>query len=370
MFALPTQENELYKLNYNGLQRITIGNSTNCNINYQNAITSELHASIEVSQDGNWYIKEGKELKSFVYVNNKKVTNAKLKCGDIVFINGFKIIWMKEYMEINNPNKSVTVTGIPAYEQYQAANNIVEPVSDEESTVDLYKEDDYFYHVPRLKGKIVEEEILIDAPPAKQETEDVPFLLSLGSSLTMLGSSFVTGYNLFTNLSTGKKTPVELIPQFVMFGSLLLGSLIMPRILKWYNKRRVKKKEKKRQQKYTAYLRNKEEKINEILKRQSQILTDNNDSALKCYENVIGKNSNVWIREISDDDFLNVRLGLGSVPASLKIQAPVEHFTMEVDNLFENVYRLVDDSKLLKNVPIVYSFLTNTLSSIVFNSFI
>ena len=73
-----------------------------------------------------------------------------LKVGDVIFINGLKIIWMKSFMKINNPKQSVAVTGFESYEDLNVIDNDkYTPVSDEEANADLYSEDDYFYHNQR-----------------------------------------------------------------------------------------------------------------------------------------------------------------------------------------------------------------------------
>ena len=46
------------------------------------------------------------------YVNNHVVTNQQLFVGDVIFINGLKLIWMRQFIQINNPNQQVTVAGL------------------------------------------------------------------------------------------------------------------------------------------------------------------------------------------------------------------------------------------------------------------
>ena len=61
--------------------------------------------------------------------------------------------------------------------------------------LELYSDKDYFFHTPRLKQSIIEEEIYIDAPPQTFEEETMPVLLTLGSMVTMLSSAVMNAYN-------------------------------------------------------------------------------------------------------------------------------------------------------------------------------
>lgn len=366
LFTTPTQEEKLYKIDYTNLNKITIGNSPKNQINYKHDLVSEVHAEIELI-DGIWYIKVAENIHTSVYLNSRKITSAKLKCGDIVFLAGLKLIWMKDFIEVNNPNKALAVTGMSPYGQLATIDNHVEPLSDEESNIDLYNDNDYFYHTPRMKEKMENQEVVIDPPPGQDNKDEVPFILTMGSTFTMAASSFVTGFLLYDNLSSGRKTVFQSIPQIVMLSAMLLGSILLPKLLRSYNKKRRIKREKERQEKYSIYLHTKEDKIVQIMKHQTQILFDNNDSAIQCSDIIMKRKQKIWGREQSDDDFLTARLGLGDVASKIEVTAPVEHFTLDIDNLFENVYKVVESSKILKDVPITYSFTEKPLTAMVFN---
>ena len=157
---------------------------------------------------------------------------------------------MKKFIKINNPKQSVAVTGLTAYEELEVVDNTkYTPVTDEEANVDLYDEDEYFYHMPRIRSVLEHEEISIDAPPGSEIQEELPLILTLGSSLTMAATSLMSCYTLFMNLSSGKFTILTAIPSIVTCAAMLIGSLIFPRITSSYQKRKAKKKEKKRQEK-------------------------------------------------------------------------------------------------------------------------
>ncbi len=367
IYAMPSQEKNLLEFSYKNINNITIGNGSNCNINYNNQFISGVYATIQFKAN-EWIISGNVNSKTGIFVNDKNVKSAKLKYGDVIFIFGLKIIWMPTFLKINNPNNMVKITGLSIYMSEDIVDNVnVQSVTDEESAIELYKEDDYFYHIPRIKETIEEEEISIDPPPTSQIQEEMPFWLTLGTSLTLVASSIVMIFNIYNNVVAGRNV-LMLIPQIIMLFAMVVGSFVMPNLLKRYQKKRAKKREKLRQTRYKEYLETKKQEIEKILRHQNEVLLQNNYNDIKCIEAIRSNNRILWSREIFDDDFLNIRLGLGNFPASLHINAPEEHFTLDKDNLFQAVYDVVDASKILKNVPITYSFLENNISSFIFNS--
>ena len=366
LYALPSKE-ELYKLDVTKQTSITIGSSPNCKLSYRNNLTGDIHAEIKLINN-EWYIAGSSDDSFRTYINGERIITAKLNVGDVVFINGLKIIWMKEFIKINNPKECVSVTGIDAFQELDVSENTnFTPATDEESNVDLYKESDYFYHLPRLVPTIDEFEITIDNPPGSQLGEDLPFLLTIGSSLTMASSSLMMGFSIYSTVSTGSKTILQALPQIITFVCMIIGSLIMPKLTKAYQKKQQKKKEKERQVKYKAYLDKINTKIQYALKSQAQILRENNYSSKECLDIILKKNRNFWSREITDEDFLNVRLGIGNVNSHIKVNAPQEKFTLEEDNLQEMVFEIDKNSKLLKDVPITLNLSSQIIISFIFN---
>ena len=367
LFALPSKEEESYKLQFNNMTSIMIGSSPNCNISYRNNLTAELHAEIKfVNND--WYIAASADEAYKTYINEERILTAKLNVGDVIFINGLKIIWMKSFIKINNPKQLVSVVGLNAYEELDVSDNTkYSPVSDEEANIDLYKEDDYFYHMPRLVPTIKHEEIEIDAPPAGNNEEELPVLLTIGSSITMAASSLMMGFTVISSVASGQKTILQTLPQIITTAAMIFGSLIMPRITSSYQKKRKKKKELERQSKYKEYLNKVSTKIQYALTQQTQILRENDHSVKECYDIINNKNRNFWSREIVDEDFLRVRLGIGNINSFVSVKAPQEHFSLETDNLQELVYEVDNKSKKLIDVPVTFNLADQTILSFVFN---
>ena len=353
LYALPSIDNETYKIEIKNVNGILIGNGNKCHIVYNKPSIKEQHCLIKFENNA-WILYSIDN--ASVYLNNNLVKMSPLKAGDVIFIDGLIIIWMIKFIKINNPRKLITVRGLKPYEELDVSDiSNRTPVSEEDSSVDLYNDSDYFYHTPRLKNVLTVNKIKIDSPPGSQEQEELPLILTLGSSLTMGATSLMTGYTLFSNVVSGKTTIIDSLPSIITCAAMLIGSLIMPRMISSYQKSKMKKREKLRQNKYKKYLGEKDEEVTLSLKNQMAILNENNPNAKDCVAIINNKREELWSREITDDDFLNIRLGKGKMPAYINLEAPDKHFTLDEDNLFEMVYKLKDKSKMLNDVPVIIS---------------
>ena len=370
LYAIPTIERDSIR----GLvtsNNISIGSTASCSIIYQAIGVKDVEAFI-YSSGSDWYLAppdsgyDGK-----ICLNDVVIRGAtKIKVGDIIFIDGLKMIWMKSFIQVCMPRSYVTfnVTQFQEYNSGDYDSTQYDPVSDEDAAVDLYDYDDYFFHTPNLNPKIEEAEITIDPSPAStKSSNDNTALVSAGSSLTMLASAFATGFNLVNNINNG--SPIaRIIPTAVTFLAMLIGSLLMPRIARAVTEKAQKKREMHRITKYSQYLEGKENEIVTEMNKQIQILNDNYSTLPVLLKLFYSDPKSVWNKEIKDDDFLEVRIGLGKKEAEIKITAPEEHFTLDDDALYNRIYDIVNFSRDLENVPLGYSFLKNRISAIVFDN--
>ncbi len=373
VYFIPDSNEKVFRLDLNTLDKVTVGSDPYCNIFYNINTVAKNHAVIYLDkQDNTHYLDICEDVENYsVYLNYYKITygKVKLKVGDVIFIEGLKIIYMNEFIEINNPNNYVQVQGLVSYSKLQnLSNNDYQTDINAGRYIDLYKDNDYFYHIPKIREEVVEEEIIIDSPPANQKSDEIPFILTIGSSITMGASTLMMGWNVGYGLISKTRGIIQLIPQIVMCIAMIFGSLILPRLASRYQKKKRKKYEKMRQEKYIAYLEKKELVISSIIKNQELILRTNNLSVNECANIIISKNKNFWSNEITDSFFLKIRLGLGSCDAMIKIKAPEEHFSLEVDNLLQNVYDMINKYKKLSEVPVTLSLLENNITSFVFDN--
>ncbi len=368
IFSLPSVDENQHSYAVSEEEVITIGKDTDNTIVYQQNMMASKHAVIKHEKD-NWFIIPGDNSPDiYIYVNNQRVLGpTPLFAGDVIFNNGLRIIWMQKSLIIPMANDLYRINRL---KQIVLNNNVdntkYTPVNEIDGNISLYSEDEYFAHKPRIRSVIEPEDLEIEPPPGRQYSEsDMPFLLSIGSSFMMFGMMSLNAYNLFSNLSSGKKDIEDMLPQIFMIAFMLIGSIILPFLTRNWNKRMAKKREQLRQDKYNNYLVEKEKEILAKKKKQEEIIIDNFADTNECIQIINKKNMLLWSKTIKDNDFLSVRLGKGNCPIYLNIRAPHERFTLDDDNLYKKVCELGEKYKYLEDVPIAVNLKDQIITSFI-----
>ena len=330
---------------------ISIGRFEQNDIFYKKNVISSNHAQLEY-KDKTWHIKDLNS-KNGTFVNDEIVTTCELKYGDTVYIMGLKIIVGKNLIALNNPDGQVQISS--KFTPFIA--QLIDESIEEDEEFDTI-ENSYFYRSPRFKRDIKTATFKIDSPPSSPLTEEMPLILVLGTSLAMGMMSVVTLSTAIANKN---------IPSMIMGGSMLIGTVFMPMITKKYEKTRNKKKEDLRQKKYREYLNKMDSVIYEECVLQKEILNENNISIQECESRILNEKRTLWEREIGQNDFLKVRLGYGEGTLDAKISCSEKKFSINEDNLEEEMLMLAKRQNKLKNIPITYSILDDYVSGIIGN---
>lgn len=340
--------------------RVIIGRSRECDICFLNSFTSSKHAEIVVSGDEIKIRNLNSTNGSFV--NGTRLKERSLKPGDIIYILGLKIIVSRGFIAINNPdgkmiyNKNI----LKSYEKEQPEVFDDEQCADDEITLNTF-----FYRSPRFKRDIEKKKIKVDPPPQMDRMDETPIMLMLGPSLTMgLGSLVMAGVTIQNVLRTNGDMMMAM-PTLAMSFSMLLGTVLWPILTKRYEKKRRKKREALRQERYREYLEGVKQDIIRECDYQSEILKENHVTLDECINRIKLRQRNLWERAIGQNDFLKIRLGVGNLPLEADIKYPEKRFSIDDDNLQDELYKLVDEPKILRQVPITLSLTDNFVSGII-----
>lgn len=363
LYCSPVVEKDTMKLRIRNQKELLIGNDNRAPICFKYPLVSRQHARL-IYNNGVWIIQDLNS-KYGTYVNNKSIKVQQLEYGDIIFIMGLKIIVMKDTLIINKIGNYLALdsgsfeTVSPVIQKQVSFDN-----PDEEG-IEFYKEDDYFYRAPRFKTGIEETVIAIDPPPGKEEEDKTPVLFTIGPMLTMAMMSMTMGYNSLMGVIEGTTDLNTALPSLLMSGAMLATMLLWPNLQRAYQKKQRKKRETERQTKYMQYLESKKEKIQTEMKIQRQILIDNYLPLTETKEIVYQKKRNLWERELEQEDFLDLRLGVGSTELRGKISIPEEHFSLKDDNLLTEVYKVGAESRTLEGVPVSLNFIQKNITAII-----
>lgn len=366
VYVLPDIEtNPLYLSMFN-VKILSFGSSDQCEISY--SYNSVPQKSFQIQQSGNNFVITPYE--GEIYLNGKRISSPSfLRIGDIIFINGIKMIYMRDFLWTNNPNYSVNANGMQPYTGYNIINsNDYEKSEVNADELELYEAKDYFYHTPRFIDYIEKEKIEIDTPPPRVGNEgDMPFFLTMGASYIMAFSTVISCYSTIYQLKEGTTTIQEAWPSLFMTVTMLIGMTVFPTLMeRWRKKHRIKL-ENKRQKKYNQYLDEKEKEINNVLESQKQKMLRLYPNAEDCY-NILKTKNRLWERKITDRDFLHIRLGIGNCDANIEIDAPRFQFEVEPDSCRKRAIDISSRLNKLSNVPITTSLLKERISAIIYDN--
>ncbi len=349
---------------------LIVGKQEDCNIIYNNPFIQSKHMTLKYS-NGVWSLSIVPN--SFVYVNDRLILaeSITLKNSDFIFVFGLKILIMNNFIVINNINNSVVIKTdklmpINYFDQDMAEQAQVAE-EEEIKEEDLYKDSDYFFKTPRLRRFVETFELNVANPPGKQEQEEMPLLLTVGPMVTMALLSVMTSITSVTKIISGETTFAESWQSLVTPAIMLLTSLLWPNITRVWQKKSKKRKEKNRQEKYREYIAEKKKLIESETINQTTILNESFISPRDCYNIIVNRDRTLWERKISQKDFLTVRLGVGDRPIDMNVTYSEEDFSIEKDVLKDEASSMIENTKMLHQVPISYSFFDKTATAVMGN---
>ena len=347
---------------------ISNNNSGNVNILYKALMIYNIQVVIQ-KVNGIYVIKNLNPSNNFIYVNGRCLVSSKLNLGDVIFISGLKIIWMDNYFMINNLGDKISLFGLNIIKLNKVKSIEYTPVTEVERNTKIFNENQIFFHTPRIQSKIKKEKIILDEPPSSELQDEQSKLMTFGTTIVMGLTSCFTLLSSINYMSKGDSSDkFENIIQILMGVAMLVSSLVIPVIINSIENKNMKKKEQKRVDLYTKYLDDKIAEINKIIKTQESVLHESNLTLKEIQKRISNKSEELWFREISDNDFLMIRLGTGNLPAEIEIEKERKKFEIENDKLLERLYEIYDKKFETVDVPICVSMVENVILPFIINS--
>ena len=318
---------------------LMIGRSEQAHIclDINNAVSRKT-AAIRDGGDGKWYL-EDLSGKTGVYVNGRRVNSHALCPGDEIYIMGTMMVFY--------PDKLIMPASVKTSLKPVAHMDILSPC--------FQQTQDYYVRTPRIYKSLEKGIVSIDPPPPPQRSRSLPFILSIGPSLTMALAMLVSVGVAVSNAMHGGNTGT-LITSAVMALSMLLGALLWPTLLRRYNKKQELAYEAYRVERYCAYLEEKENLIRKKYDRNIRILNENLMPGPDVLRDIAQKQDHrLWERTPKDSDFLSVRLGLGDQKFTVDIEVPKKGFSLDDDPMIGKAVSLEEKYATMRNVPISLS---------------
>lgn len=204
----------------------------------------------------------------------------------------------------------------------------------------------YFRQSPRLRADVPSEKFEIQPAPNIGEKPKVSLLSVVVPPLLSVGIMFAVSYFVMGTMTTLLfSAPMAIIGVFMSIGRYR------------DEKAKYKEKEELRYKKYDDYINSEVDKIENLAKSQRSILLNDNPSTLQCIHLVDGPKRTLYDRRWTDNDFMYIRLGSGTVPSNFTIGAPQENkLALEVDELHDTPNNIAKKYENIENCPVVMNF--------------
>ncbi|MDR1914891.1 MAG: type VII secretion protein EssC, partial [Clostridiales bacterium] len=329
---------------------IHIGRNRENIISFDSSLISQNHAEISY-RDRQAYIEDLRSHNG-VHLNGKKISGATLlHFGDIIYICGLKIIYLDNLIAINNPYNKVSVK---LYGYTPPVSNTITEDSPEEAQPE---EEQYFTRSPRIVKRFESEPQEIDPPPQRKEQRQPPVLLQIGPSLTMGIGMMISLMVTITSSASGNMAAT--IAGVVTTVAMLSGAIIFPIAMKNYTEKQAAIEENQRKNRYMSYITNLELKIGKNSEYNRGVLEELYPDVSLCVNRVHSIDRRLWERNPQNEDFLDIRVGIGARDQLFEITVPKERFTLEEDPLRTESIRIQNKFKYLENAPISLNLRTD-----------
>ena len=268
-----------------------------------------------------------------LFLNGKRISIAKMNSGDVLSIMSIQIKLVNGVLYFENAGSQITVHPI-------SGNN-----SQDIRTHASYQEKKLVYRrSPRAKEKLPSEDIILATAPTKAQRFEKGrgMFSSLAGTSAMLAGSMVTGI----------ASPALLAAR----AASLVAPLASVTSNRGANKKRKKSAEQyeaMRQEKYGAYIQAEKARIETVATIQREIIMRENPNASECIEITTGLRRSLWERTPADDDFLDVRIGMGYEPLCVNVKARQDSssFQLESDEVRELSDRIIEETRIVDRVP-------------------
>ncbi len=278
-----------------------------------------------------------------LFVNGRRVSSSKLNIGDIVSIFTVRMIVEKNSLVFENVGNHIQIREISEPDTRKEASK--NPLSDSQLK---------FSRSPRLSPHIESNVITLEHPPQAGSVPQINWLSVLLTPLIsvslMLVLVFVMGMSAVMLIMSGVMSVVSAIIAVINYRN---------------QKKKFGETDDKIKEKYQNYLENISYRLNSAHEHQKHSMLSANPSPFECCSIVANRSRRLWERRALDPDFLEVRLGLGSVPAALSGSFQQAQVVVEENTLEEEARALAENSRIITEAPILSNLSDGKLIGVV-----
>ena len=281
-----------------------------------------------------------------VFLNGQRIKKAIMRSGDILSILSVNIILENGELHFQNIGKRITVNINKNRTQNQRF-----------SSNGKYINALNYKRSPRAIVKLPSEDIVLSAAPSKGGKYE--------KSRGMLSSFIGTGAMFGAGLLTGSFSPALMAARSASLVSPIVGIASSSKNEK-KRKKATEEDELLRHEKYGAYIEDQKAKREAVAEKQREIINSENPSPNQCLSILYNLYTNLWERIPSDHDFMNIRIGMGYENLCVNVKSPFDgnNFQMEDDEVKELSEQIIEETRIVDNVPSRINLLDSTVGFI------
>lgn len=274
----------------------------------------------------------------------------RLAVGDVVQIASFTCMVGHGYLVANCAESvplEASISGAALIEHARLKEGGPDPV---EPT----GEERLFYPAPRLMHSVHKRAFTVDSPPQGKKRDEAPAIMKLGPSFIMGLTSVFMIASTVSRLAGGADVMTTL-PMLAMSISMIAGMLVWPLISKRYERKRDEREEARRESTYTDYLNAIEHALQQECAAQAAVLAENRVTVPTLLDKAAALSPDLMNRTSAHSDFMDLRVGTGSLPLEADIRWPAEQFAVDRDRLLAKVIEVSHRPPQLVGVPLAFN---------------
>ncbi|WP_223068045.1 type VII secretion protein EssC [Paenibacillus caui] len=208
-----------------------------------------------------------------------------------------------------------------------------------------------FTRQPRFLPEMPGGELEIPDPPRAYEKPEISWFTLLAPPVVMLVITLLlalTSQSMFMMLSMAM-TVMTLVVSLASATSQI---------------KKYKDKKKEREKKYLQFIVDCRSGLTLAREQQVRAMNEMNPEPASCLQRIRQLDNRLWERTPSYPDFLSLRVGVGSVPAALRINYAKQAVMMESDPLLMEPHRLAMEFDRVQEVPVAVNLLDSEICGI------
>lgn len=340
------------------MKEISVGKKEGNLIRYQFMdLISASHVTFTHHSDG-WYLTDTSS--NGVFCGNVRVRGKKkLAFGEQIELFGLHIFYLGDMLAVGT-----------FYGELSVKEDILKPleipeISVERKNGDSRRKEQFFHRSPRNLPVIQKETVEIEAPPNPKAPKQKPLYLTIGPAFTMAIPMLLgCGFAIFGSRLSGQSSSAFMYTGLITAVTSALIGVLWAFLNLNYSKKEHTEEENQRFNAYSNYLIQISDSLRQMYQQNTAAMKQMYPSAAQCLS-YNRSSSELWNRNMTHEDFLYQRLGLGEQPFQVEIQVPKEKFTLINDTLLDKPGMIRDEFKTLHQVPVGISLTDKLLIGLV-----